>query len=142
MAKLRPLFADEKTAAQLLDMKIKEFQDLVDAGAVPPPTFIGGKHPRKTSGSLSKRAVQTRIHEIRTRIGAEKYVIHGWRYNAAQELAETGATDAEIQAVTGHRTLEMAQKYRAQAHRKSMSKEAQGRRGKSKSVKQSVKRIL
>jgi len=41
--------------AQLLDMKIKEFQDLVDAGAVPPPTFIGGKHPRWNVSEMEKR---------------------------------------------------------------------------------------
>lgn len=55
-------------------------------------------------------------------------VMHGWRSNAAVELAETGATDAEIQAVTGHKTQAMVQKYRARASQKKMSKSAQKRR--------------
>lgn len=46
MARLRPVFAGAKTVAQLLDLKLSEFQKLVDIGAMPPPVFIGGKHPR------------------------------------------------------------------------------------------------
>jgi integrase len=79
-------------------------------------------------GRISKRRAQNRIQLVRKAIGAEKFVPHGWRYTAAKELAEAGATDAEIQSVTGHRTLEMAQKYRGQAERKRLSKAAQKRR--------------
>lgn len=79
---------------------------------------------------LSKRRAQSLIQNVRKQIGAEKYVIHGWRYNAAKELAETGATDAEIQSVTGHLTVEMVKKYRGQAQRKKLSKAAQQRREK------------
>lgn len=90
-------------------------------------------------GHLQKRTAQQRIHAVRIAIGAEKFVIHGWRYNAAKELAEAGATDAQIQAVTGHLTLEMAKKYRGQAERKRLSKDAQQLREKAKSVKETVK---
>lgn len=54
--------------------------------------------------------------------------MHGWRYTAAVELAEAGCSDAEIAAVTGHKTLAMVQKYRAKASQKRMSKSAQERR--------------
>lgn len=56
------------------------------------------------------------------------YSLHGLRYLAAVELAEAGCSDAEIQAVTGHKTLAMVQKYRAEASRKRLSKQAQERR--------------
>ncbi|MDN3712203.1 hypothetical protein QWZ10_11070 [Paracoccus cavernae] len=55
-------------------------------------------------------------------------MIHGWRYTAAVQLSDAGCSDAEIQAVTGHKTLEMVRKYRAQANQKKASKRAQLRR--------------
>jgi integrase len=79
---------------------------------------------------MSKRAIQTRVLNARKQIGAEAYQIHGWRYNAAMFLAESGATDSEIQAVTGHKTLGMVNKYRSQARQKTLSKAAQSRRTK------------
>jgi len=60
------------------------------------------------------------------------YVIHGWRYTAAKELAEAGCSDTEIQSVTGHRSLQMVQKYREQARQKKLSKAAQSRRERNK----------
>lgn len=36
-----PLFASEKTAARLLDMKPDAFRELVDKGYLPPPRRIG-----------------------------------------------------------------------------------------------------
>jgi integrase len=54
--------------------------------------------------------------------------MHGWRYVAAVELAEAGCSDAEIQSVTGHKALEMVQKYRQAAAQKALSKQAQQRR--------------
>ncbi len=36
-----PLFATDRSAAKLLDMKPKQFRDLVAAGILPPPINIG-----------------------------------------------------------------------------------------------------
>ena len=66
--------------------------------------------------------------QVRKAIDATDYVIHGWRYNAAVALAEAGCSDAEIMAVTGHKTLAMVAKYRAQANQRKLSKQAQERR--------------
>lgn len=88
---------------------------------------------------MQKRSAQQRVQVVREAIGAKKFVIHGWRYNAAKELAEAGATDAQIQAVTGHLTPGMAKKYRGQAERKRLSKDAQQLREKAKGDKQSDK---
>ena len=43
MAKIAPhlLWASDRTAARLLDLKLTEFRELVNAGALPPPTRIG-----------------------------------------------------------------------------------------------------
>lgn len=77
---------------------------------------------------LSKRALQNRVQVVRDAINARAYVIHGWRYNAAVALADAGCSDSEIQAVTGHKTLSMVQKYRSQANQKRLSATAQARR--------------
>jgi len=75
-------------------------------------------------------AIEKRFRVIRAEIGpnAADLVMHGWRYTAAVALAEAGCSDAEIQAVTGHRTLAMVQKYRRQAGQRHLSKQAQEKR--------------
>jgi hypothetical protein len=42
MASLAPIFANETTAARLLDMTAAEFRGLVDAGHLPGPRDLGG----------------------------------------------------------------------------------------------------
>ncbi|SPJ30971.1 tyrosine-type recombinase/integrase [Falsiruegeria mediterranea] len=98
------------------------------AGLAPLPR--SGKHilAKNLTQPLSKRRVQKLVMDIRTEIGAVEFVIHGWRYNAAVQLAEAGCSDTEIQAVTGHKTLAMVQKYRAQANQEHLSKPAQAKR--------------
>jgi len=46
MGKHTPLFAGKRTAAQLLDMRLGDFLDLVACGALPKPVNIGGKFVR------------------------------------------------------------------------------------------------
>lgn len=89
-----------------------------------------GRHilAKNLTQPLAKRRVQERVMAVRKKIEAERYVIHGWRYSAAVALAEAGCSDSEIQAVTGHKTLEMVRKYRGQANQKKLSKAAQNRR--------------
>lgn len=54
--------------------------------------------------------------------------MHGWRYTAAHELAEAGCTDAEIAAITGHKSAEMVAKYSRKAGQKRRAKRAQEKR--------------
>lgn len=85
---------------------------------------------------VDKRTVQKAVEEVREKIGAmegdNRLVPHGWRYTAAVQLAEAGCSDSEIQSVTGHKTLDMVQKYRAQANQKATSKRAQQKRDQNK----------
>ena len=55
---------------------------------------------------------------------AGDFTIHGLRHSTAAELAEAGCTDAQIAAVTGHKSLRMVAKYRQQAAQKRLAKEA------------------
>lgn len=59
---------------------------------------------------------------------ADSYSLHGLRKTAAVQLAEAGCSDAEIQFVTGHKSLAMVQHYRKRAAQKRLSKTAQIRR--------------
>lgn len=93
-----------------------------------------GKHilTKNLTQHISKRRVQSLVAEVRKKIAAEGFVIHGWRYSAAKELAEAGCSDTEIQSVTGHKSLKMVKKYRQQARQKQLSKTAQLRRNRTK----------
>lgn len=42
MTQIAPLFADERSAADLFCMKPKEFRRLVNDGHLPPPRDLGG----------------------------------------------------------------------------------------------------
>lgn len=89
-----------------------------------------GRHiiAKNLTQAMAKRTMQQRIMAVRREIGATDLVIHGWRYNAAQELSETGASIDDIMAVTGHLSADMARKYAGNAAQKSRSKRAQDRR--------------
>ncbi len=55
--------------------------------------------------------------------------IHGLRYTVAAEMAEQGASDEEIAAITGHESLAMVKKYAGAARQKARARSAQKRRG-------------
>lgn len=78
---------------------------------------------------MTYHQVQKAVKRVRQKTSIDpKFTMHGWRYVAAVELAEAGCSDAEIQSVTGHRTLEMVAKYRRKAAQRKLSKRAQERR--------------
>lgn len=58
---------------------------------------------------------------------AKKFSLHGLRKLSIIRLAEAGASDAEIQAVTGQ-SAEMVTYYRKKARRRMLSKYGQERR--------------
>ena len=66
-----------------------------------------------------------RLAAVRDDLGLSKGVVfHGLRHSAASRLAEAGCTDAEIQAITGHKTRAMIGKYTAGARQKTLAKSA------------------
>ena len=79
---------------------------------------------------LEYAAVEKQFRKVRNKLEdpAKPYSLHGLRKNAAVSLAEAGCSDAEIQAVTGHKSVKMVQGYRRAASQKSLSKQAQTRR--------------
>ena len=93
-----------------------------------------GKHilAKTATEQLGKRQAQKAVEDVREAIGVkegeDRLVPHGWRYTAAKEMADAGVDIRDIQAVTGHKTLEMAQKYASGADQKKASKRAQQKR--------------
>lgn len=95
------------------------------------------KVPRKGEHVIAKNlrepltydAMSKRFRNWRKTLGdkAKPYSLHGLRKLAIIQLAEAGATDAEIQAVTGQ-SAETVAYYRRLANRKRLSRAAQQRR--------------
>lgn len=88
-------------------------------------TIIAGDDTRP----LSYRAAAHTVEQAREASGTKAYKIHGLRANRASELYEAGASDAEVQAITGHRSVEMARRYGRGAQQRKLAESAV-RRGK------------
>ncbi|MEO1474008.1 MAG: tyrosine-type recombinase/integrase [Pseudomonadota bacterium] len=75
---------------------------------------------------VTYNALRLSLARLRKKTGGDGFSMHGLRYNKAKELAEAGRTDAQIQAITGHATVQMAAKYRKAAQQRKLAREAQG----------------
>lgn len=71
---------------------------------------------------------EQRFRIVRKAVGAEGFVMHGWRYTAAHQLILAGCTDAEVAAITGHKSLEMVAKYSRKASQRGLAANAQRKR--------------
>lgn len=93
--------------------------------------------PRRGAHLLAKNlaeplgygSIERAFRKWRTGLGAraQPYTLHGLRKLSIIQLAESGATDAEIQAIT-NQSLETIAYYRRRASRKRLSRSAQERR--------------
>ncbi len=63
-----------------------------------------------------------RFAQVRAELGlAGDLHFHGLRHTMASQLAESGASDAEIQSVTGHKTRAMVAHYTEQARQRRLA---------------------
>lgn len=60
---------------------------------------------------LTYSGASQRMTRTSKKAGTTDYTMHGLRYSAASLLAEMGATDAQISAITGHKSRQMVAKY-------------------------------
>ena len=72
---------------------------------------------------LTYSGLAQRISRISDKVGTRAYSLHGLRYSAASTLAEIGATDAQIAAITGHKARSMVAKYSSGAEQKRLAYE-------------------
>lgn len=87
-------------------------------------TIIAGADGRPLQYFTAAKTVMA----IRKQIGAEEFTIHGWRYTAAAELAAAGASDEEVQAITGHKSRAMVVKYAGAQRQRAHATAAQAKR--------------
>ena len=78
----------------------------------------------KTGRPWTSNRISQEVARQMQKLGFEGYSLHGLRYNAAQNLFEVGCTPQEVQAITGHATLKMVQKYGRGADQKRLAKAA------------------
>ncbi|MCA3277630.1 MAG: tyrosine-type recombinase/integrase [Roseomonas sp.] len=94
---------------------------------------VAGAHvlPKNLTEPQGYWAIEAAFSKWRDTLGekAKRYSLHGLRKLAIVQLAEAGASDAEIQAVTGQSAAVVAY-YRSQANKRQLSRVAQGRREK------------
>lgn len=83
-----------------------------------------GQHGKATS----YRGAADMVMDVRRKIGAESYDLHGLRYSTTAELSALGCSDELIMAVTGHKTAAMVARYAGPARQKARAIDAQGRR--------------
>lgn len=76
----------------------------------------------------SYRGAADMVMDVRRKIGAEAFDLHGLRYSAAAELAALGMDDDHIAAVTGHSSKAMVAKYAGAARQKVRAIRAQAER--------------
>lgn len=84
--------------------------------------FILTNH--QASGSWSYRGAHDAMMKLRRSIGAEAFDIHSLRYTATAELARVGLDDAQIMAITGHKTNRMVQLYAGPERQKARARAA------------------
>lgn len=83
-------------------------------------TIISGEDTRP----LSYRAAAHAVERAREASGTKDYKLHGLRANRASELYEGGASDAEVQAITGHKSVDMARRYGRGARQRKLAESA------------------
>lgn len=92
---------------------------------------VEGAHliPKNLTEPQGYDAIAAAFGKWRATLGdkAKPYSLHGLRKLAIVQLAEAGASDAEIMAVTGQ-TVQMVAYYRSKANQRHLSKQAQARR--------------
>jgi integrase len=73
---------------------------------------------------LQAKSLSIMLSRALALMGGKGYSMHGLRKNAAKALAEVGCTDAQIMAITGHRTNEMIRLYTKGAEQKRLTRSA------------------
>ncbi|TPE53043.1 site-specific integrase [Amaricoccus solimangrovi] len=77
---------------------------------------------------VSYRAANQSFSDARIAAGlSEDRFAHGLRANRASELYEMGLTDAQVQAITGHKSAVMARKYGRGARQRKLAEAARGK---------------
>lgn len=118
----RLMVTQQKTGADVVIPIVPELDKLLKAAeALGLPYYIR---------SRSADTIRQAWHRERKPLGLEGYTLHGLRKTASCEAAEGGATEAELQALLGHRSAAAALIYRRQADQYQLAESAMYKRWK------------
>jgi integrase len=85
--------------------------------------------PRPDGRAWNANSFSRAFRETREAAGlSDALHFHGLRHTAASEAAEAGATEAELQALLGHKSRAMAARYSGQAGRERLARSAVSKR--------------
>lgn len=115
----------EKTGAELwipFTRSLSAYLATLQRTAGPIVAWPDGRHVSKAQAAWAVSKLRDANPMLRP------YTPHGWRYNAASELADAGCTDAEIAAITGHKGRAMVVKYSSKTGQRQRARKAQERR--------------
>ena len=113
-----------KTGEQLV---VPVHPDLAEHLAGLPRTELGTIVVGARGRPLTGNGFRTLFQRARSAAGLSGITFHGLRHTAAQALAEAGCSEAEIRAVLGHRTSQMAQHYTRRADQTRLAEAAVAR---------------
>jgi len=97
----------QKTGASLSIPCHKELRDELETMPRVADTILVGERGAPLTGSSLSVMVRKQLREM----GVDGYAIHGLRKNATVELFNAGCRDAEVMAITGHRSPAMVAHY-------------------------------
>ncbi|MEC9346613.1 MAG: tyrosine-type recombinase/integrase [Pseudomonadota bacterium] len=97
-----------------------ELKDVIDALPKRAVMLLTTKTGRPWRADSLGKAVGKAL----TDVGVEGYVLHGLRKNAVARLLEAGCSDAEVQAITGHKTRQMIEHYGKDSNRRRIARAA------------------
>jgi integrase len=99
---------------------LPDLQRIIDAGPIGDLTFL----VTEFNGPFTAAGFGNKMRDWCNQAGLPHCSAHGLRKAAAACLAETGATEHEIMAVTGHRTLKEVDRYTRTARQKVLADSA------------------
>jgi enterobacteria phage integrase len=113
----------QKTGAELYLPVLPELAQAMKAYPAKGLTLIGTEDGRPLSRAALSHLMRDAIAKAEL---PAKCVSHGLRKAAMRRLAEEGATEKQIAAVSGHKTLREIERYTAAADQRRLAKDAMG----------------
>jgi integrase len=109
-----------KTKSELWVPAFSKLRIYIAENSWPHVLFVTTPEGEKFNESTFGKAFRAHL----TAIGLGDYHFHGLRHTTATALADAGATDHEIQSITGHATLQMVQRYTKRANQRRLAARA------------------
>ena len=113
----------QKTGTELYLPVIPELEQALKAYPAKGLSLIGNENGRPLSRAALSHMMRQAIKDAGL---PAKCVSHGLRKAAMRRLAESGKTEKQIAAVSGHKTLREIERYTAAADQRQLAKDAMG----------------